>query len=138
MNFNLPVLAENGYTFNPKNPLNEDETLDIEVTVRGVKSRKVRDFMVAKLKAERKAENAKKNKKDEDDNFDIEALDASMAEIAANRIIGWKNITVTNDKGKEVEFEYSEANALELMTKYDWLRTEVIEQSNAVANFTKS
>lgn len=134
--FNLPELAEQGYELTILDPIDNEPT-DVIFTVRGMKSKKVREFMVAKMKQERKAEKARKGKK-EDDDLDLEqldSLDASMAEITANRVITFRNVTVTNDKGKEVELEPTEENILMLMQQHEWIREQILKASNDLVNF---
>ena len=128
--YNLTQAAENGYEFEVVHP-DTQEGLDGYITVRGERSKVVvayqRKMMNQQLKAD--AVQARKGNKDAKVKLVEDYIDDSI-DSATIRIIGWRNI-----KKEGVDIPFSVEAAVTLFEEYDWIRSQVLEVSNASENF---
>ena len=124
---NIAELAETGYEFAIKLP--DGTPTDFLVTVRGhhspaVKAHSKRTFNQMQLKEQQ----AKRKGKD----FDLSLDDAEdmAVESAVMRLVTWKGL---EEDGKEIKF--SQESAKRIMRELDWVRAQVLEESEIAANF---
>ena len=125
---NLSEKAETGYEFEVKLP--DGTSTDFFITVRGNLSPKMKKYskdlfnkmQMKKLQAERR------NKGEQP--IDLDEAEATLIESAVARIVTWKGL---EDGGKVVE--PTQENIVRIMTELDWVRTQVLEESDNAANF---
>ena len=125
---NLSEKAEAGYEFEVKLP--DGSSTDFYITVRGNQSPKIKKFSKDLFnKMQMKDLQAKRKGKGEQP-VDLDEAEATLIESAVARIVTWKGL---EDGGKVVE--PTQENIVRIMTELDWVRTQVLEESDNAANF---
>ena len=125
---NLSEKAEAGYEFEVKLP--DGSSTDFYITVRGNQSPKIKKFSKDLFnKMQMKDLQAKRKGKGEQP-VDLDEAEATLIESAVVRIVTWKGL---EDDGKVVE--PTQENIVRIMTELDWVRTQVLEESDNAANF---
>ena len=125
---NLSEKAEAGYEFEVKLP--DGASTDFYITVRGNQSPKMKKFSKDLFnKMQMKELQAKRRGKGEQP-VDLDEAEATLIESAVARIVTWKGL---EDGGKVVE--PTQENIVRIMTELDWVRTQVLEESDNAANF---
>lgn len=127
---NPAKLAEAGYTFEVETEAGVKT--GIKLTVRGSSSPVVKAH-ARKVYQEQKIREQQAKRRGKELETDLDEADDTMAEFAAKRLIGWEGLV---EDGKEVK--YSEAEAYRIMREYDFLRVQVLDESDNVLNFSKS
>ena len=134
---NLKAQAEDGYEFELLIPETNDPT-DGFVKVRGSMSEVVQNFARKKYRERQQKEDAwKRNTRNHNKDFPemtLEEAEEFSIESASIRVLGWRNIEL--EEGKPLEFNAE--NLQKVLKDHSWIRTQIIEQSDSVANFTKS
>ena len=128
MTFDLATLdfaakAEEGAVMQVKHPLT-GEALGINITLIGTDSKTFRDISKSRATASLK----KKTRE-----IDLDQNEADAVELLAKCTKGWSRIT---ESGKEVVFSYE--NAVQLYTKYLWLREQIDRFMADRSNFLPS
>lgn len=102
------------------------------VTIRGTESKIAKTYLRKKFLEYQREELAKaRNKsKQKDEVKTIEELEEENTELAITRIISWEGII---DEGKDVPFNSD--NARRILTEHSWIRDQILEESNNLANF---
>ena len=124
---NIAELAETGYEFAVKLP--DGTPTDFSITVRGQHSPSVKAYSKRVFnQMQIKEQQAKRKGKD----FDLSLEDAEdmAVDSAVTRIVTWKGL---EEDGKEIKF--SAENAKRIMRELDWVRAQVLEESDIAANF---
>ena len=125
---NLAEMAETGYEFEVKLP--DGAATDFYITVRGNLSPKMKKYSKDLFnKMQMKELQAKR--KGKQDIVDLDEAEETLIESAAVRIVTWKGL---EEDGKVVE--PTPENIKRVMAEHDWIRTQVIEESDNAANFT--
>lgn len=124
---NLSELAEAGFEFEVEFPGSFEPT-GFFVKVRGNDSPKVKQFTIKKIK---EAEAQKRANRNKEEKIDFEELEDLAVESCLVRLIGWKGLF---EDEKPVEFSLE--NARRVLTEHDWIRTQILDKSNDVSNFT--
>jgi len=124
---NLTDLSEEGFEFELKFPGSVEPT-GAFVTVRGSDAPKVKAHF---RKTQAQLEQRKKSQRLKDQDLTPDELDDLLVEAALVRIKSWRGIE--ND-GETLPF--TEDNARMVLTEHEWIRSQVIEESNTVGNFT--
>ena len=125
---NLAVIAEAGYEFEVKLP--DGAATDFHITVRGNLSPKMKKYSKDLFnKMQMKEMQAKR--KGKQDMIDLDEAEETLIESAAVRVVTWKGL---EEDGKVVE--PTPENIKRVMAEHDWIRTQVIEESDNAANFT--
>ena len=125
---NLSEKAEAGYEFEVQLP--DGSSTDFYITVRGNQSPKIKKFSKDLFnKMQMKELQAKRRGKGEQP-VDLDEAEATLIESAVARIVTWKGL---EDDGKVVE--PTQENIVRIMTELDWVRTQVLEESDNAANF---
>ena len=125
---NLAEIAEAGYEFEVKLP--DGASTDFYITVRGNQSPKIKKFSKDLFnKMQMKDLQAKRKGKGEQP-VDLDEAEATLIESAVARIVTWKGL---EDDGKVVE--PTQENIVRIMTELDWVRGQVLEESDNAANF---
>lgn len=134
---NLKAQAEDGYEFELLIPETNDPT-DGFVKVRGSMSEVVQNFARKKYRERQQKEDAwKRNTRNHNKDFPemtLEEAEEFSIESASIRVLGWRNIEL--EEGNPLEFNAE--NLQKVLKDHSWIRTQIIEQSDSVANFTKS
>ena len=125
---NLSEKAETGYEFEVKLP--DGSSTDFFITVRGNLSPKMKKYskdlfnkmQMKKLQAE------KRNKGEQP--IDLDEAEATLTESSVARIVTWRGL---EDDGKVVE--PTPENIKRIMQELDWVRGQVLEESDNAANF---
>ena len=126
---NLSEKAEAGYEFEVKLP--DGASTDFFITVRGNQSPKMKKYSKDLFnKMQMKELQAKRRGKGEQP-VDLDEAEATLIESATARIVTWKGL---EEDGKVVE--PTPENIKRVMAEHDWIRTQVIEESDNAANFT--
>ena len=71
-----------------------------------------------------------KRKGKEDEQISLEEAEEMAVENALVRLVGWEGIS---EDGKEVKF--SKEKAREVLTNHNWVREQIISESQDVLNF---
>ena len=125
---NLSEKAEAGYEFEVRLP--DGSSTDFYITVRGNQSPKIKKFskdLFNKLQMkDLQAEKRNKGKQP----IDLDEAEATLIESAATRVITWKGL---EDDGKVVE--PTPENITRIMADLDWVRKQVLDESDNDANF---
>ena len=125
---NLSEKAEAGYEFEVQLP--DGSSTDFYITVRGNQSPKIKKFSKDLFnKMQMKELQAKRRGKGEQP-VDLDEAEATLIESAVARIVTWKGL---EDDGKVVE--PTQENVVRIMTELDWVRAQVLEESDNAANF---
>ena len=125
---NLSEKAEAGYEFEVKLP--DGTSTDFFITVRGNQSPKMKKYSKDLFnKMQMKELQAKRRGKGEQP-VDLDEAEATLIESAVARIVTWKGL---EDGGKVVE--PTQENFVRIMTDLDWVRKQVLDESDNAANF---
>lgn len=125
---NLSLAAEAGYEFEVCDP-DTGEGLGGFITVRGARSKVVEQYNRKVANEQIRQENAQKAKGKEKIRL-VEELIEDLNEMAAVRVIGWRNITKEG-----VDLPFTKENAIAIFQDYDWIRAQVMEASNDSEKF---
>ena len=125
---NLSEKAEAGYEFEVKLP--DGSSTDFYITVRGNLSPKMKKYSKDLFnKMQMKDLQAEKRNKGKQP-IDLDEAEATLIESAATRIVTWKGL---EEGGKVVE--PTPENIKRIMQELDWVRGQVLEESDNAANF---
>ena len=125
---NLAEQAEAGHEFEVKLP--DGSSTDFFITVRGNLSPKMKKYSKDLFnKMQMKKLQAKRRNKGEQP-IDLDEAEATFIESAAARIVTWKGL---EEDGKVVE--PTPENIKRIMQELDWVRGQVLEESDNAANF---
>ena len=125
---NLAEQAEAGHEFEVKLP--DGSSTDFFITVRGNLSAKMKKYSKDLFnKMQMKELQAKRRGKGEQP-VDLDEAEATLIESAAARIVTWKGL---EEDGKVVE--PTQENFIRIMTDLDWVRKQVLDESDNDANF---
>ena len=125
---NLSEKAEAGYEFEVQLP--DGSSTDFYITVRGNQSPKIKKFSKDLFNKMQMKELQAKRKGKGEQPVDLDEAEATLIESAVARIVTWKGL---EDGGKVVE--PTQENVVRIMTELDWVRTQVLEESDNAANF---
>ena len=125
---NLAEQAEAGYEFEVKLP--DGSSTDFYITVRGNLSPKVKKFSKDLFNQLQLKELQAKRKGKADQPVDLEEAEETLVKSAVARIVTWKGL---EDDGKVVE--PTQENFVRIMTELDWVRKQVLDESDNDANF---
>ena len=125
---NLAEQAENGYEFEVKLP--DGSSTDFFITVRGNLSPKIKKYSKDLFNKMQQKELNNKRKGKAEQPMDIEEAEATLVDSAVVRIITWRGL---EEDG--VVVEPTPENFKRIMTELDWVRSQVIEESDNAANF---
>lgn len=125
---NLAEQAENGYEFEVKLP--DGSSTDFFITVRGNLSPKIKKYSKDLFNKMQQKELNNKRKGKAEQPMDIEEAEATLVDSAVVRIITWRGL---EEDGAVVE--PTPENFKRIMTELDWVRSQVIEESDNAANF---
>ena len=125
---NLAEQAEAGYEFEVKLP--DGSSTDFYITVRGNLSPKVKKFSKDLFNQLQLKELQAKRKGKTDQPVDLEEAEETLIKSAVARIVTWKGL---EDGGKVVE--PTQENFIRIMTELDWVRKQVLDESDNDANF---
>ena len=124
---NLAEIAEAGYEFEVKLP--DGASTDFYITVRGNLSPKMKKYSKDLFnKMQMKELQAKR--KGKQDIVDLDEAEETLIESAAVRVVTWKGL---EEDGKEVK--PTEENFKRIMREQDWIRSQVLDESDIAANF---
>lgn len=125
---NLAEQAENGYEFEVKLP--DGSSTDFFITVRGNLSPKIKKYSKDLFNKMQQKELNNKRKGKGEQPMDIDEAEATLVDSAVVRIITWRGL---EEDGAVVE--PTPENFKRIMTELDWVRSQVIEESDNAANF---
>ena len=125
---NLAEQAEAGYEFEVKLP--DGSSTDFYITVRGNLSPKVKKFSKDLFNQLQQKELQAKRKGKADQPVDLDEAEETLIKSAVARIVTWKGL---EDGGKVVE--PTQENFVRIMTELDWVRKQVLDESDNDANF---
>lgn len=125
---NLAEQAEAGYEFEVKLP--DGSSTDFYITVRGNLSPKVKKFSKDLFNQLQLKELQAKRKGKADQPVDLDEAEETLVKSAVARIVTWKGL---EDGGKVVE--PTQENFVRIMTELDWVRKQVLDESDNDANF---
>ena len=125
---NLSEKAEAGYEFEVKLP--DGSPTDFYITVRGNQSPKIKKFSKDLFNKLQMKELQAKRKGKADQPVDLDEAEQTLVDSAVARIITWKGL---EEGGKVVE--PTPDNIVRIMTELDWVRKQVLEESDNAANF---
>ena len=125
---NLAEQAEAGYEFEVKLP--DGSSTDFYITVRGNLSPKVKKFSKDLFNQLQLKELQAKRKGKADQPVDLEEAEETLVKSAVARIVTWKGL---EDGGKVVD--PTQENFVRIMTELDWVRKQVLDESDNDANF---
>ena len=115
-------IAEAGYEFNLKLP--SGVSTDCFIRVRGIHSPVVRQYQKKKYNEyQLKVQAAKRKGKEYE--MDLDEAEELGVEAAVVRVQGWKGLA---EGGKELPF--TKENCEKVMKNHEWLREQVMEESN--------
>lgn len=120
-------IAEVGYEFEVVTPAGEKT--GIKIKVRGEQSPTVRNHG-RKVYQEMKMKEQQAKRKGREYELDLDEAEEMSVEAAVVRTISWDGVV---EDGKAVKFSKEEAKRV--FTEYEWIRTQVLEQSNNIFNF---
>ena len=124
---NLSEKAETGYEFEVKLP--NGTSTDFFITVRGTQSPKVKAYS-KKVFNQMQIKEQQMKRKGREVEFNLEDAEDMAVESAAIRIVTWRGL---EEDGKEVK--PTEENLKRIMREQDWIRSQVLDESDIAANF---
>ena len=124
---NLAEMAETGYEFEVKLP--DGFPTDFYITVRGTQSPKVKAYS-KKVFNQMQIKEQQMKRKGKEVEFNLEDAEDLAVESAAIRIVAWRGL---EEDGKEVK--PTEENFKRIMREQDWIRSQVLDESDIAANF---
>ena len=119
--------AEVGYEFEVVTPAGEKT--GIKIKVRGEQSPTVRNHG-RKVYQEMKMKEQQAKRKGREYELDLDEAEEMSVEAAVVRTISWEGVV---EDGKAVKFSKDEAKRI--YTEHEWIRSQVLEQSNNIFNF---
>lgn len=125
---NLAEQAETGYEFEVKLP--DGTSTDFFITVRGNLSPKIKKYSKDLFNKMQIEDQRNKRKGKSTDLIDLDDAEQTLVESASVRVITWKGL---EDDG--VVVEPTPENIKRIMTELDWVRSQVLEESDNNANF---
>jgi len=125
---NLSEKAEAGYEFEVQLP--DGSSTDFYITVRGNQSPKIKKFSKDLFNKLQIKELQAKRKGKAEQPIDLDEAEQTLVESAAARVITWKGL---EDDGKVVE--PTPENITRIMEDLDWVRKQVLDESDNDANF---
>ena len=125
---NLAEQAETGYEFEVKLP--DGAGTDFFITVRGNLSPKIKKYSKDLFNKMQIEDQRNKRKGKSTDLIDLDDAEQTLVESASVRVITWKGL---EDDG--VVVEPTPENIKRIMTELDWVRSQVLEESDNNANF---
>ena len=125
---NLSEKAEAGYEFEVKLP--DGSPTDFYITVRGNQSPKIKKFSKDLFNKLQMKELQAKRKGKADQPVDLDEAEQTLVDSAVARIITWKGL---EEGGKVVEPTHD--NIVRIMTELDWVRKQVLDESDNDSNF---
>ena len=125
---NLSEKAEAGYEFEVKLP--DGSPTDFYITVRGNQSPKIKKFSKDLFNKLQMKELQAKRKGKADQPVDLDEAEQTLVDSAVARIITWKGL---EEGGKVVE--PTTDNIVRIMTELDWVRKQVLDESDNDSNF---
>lgn len=126
---NLSDKAEVGYEFELLIPEVKEKT-GAFITVRGTQSPKVKSYARKKFAEFQQKEQVAKRKGKEVEPINLDEAEDMAIEAALVRTISWRGF---EEDGKELPF--SEENAKRIFREHSWIREQVLEESDLLANF---
>ena len=120
--------AEAGYEFEVQLP--DGSSTDFYITVRGNQSPKIKKFSKDLFNKLQIKELQAKRKGKAEQPIDLDEAEQTLIESAAARVITWKGL---EDDGKVVE--PTPENITRIMADLDWVRKQVLDESDNDANF---
>ena len=124
---NLAEMAETCQQFEVKPP--EGPPTDFYITVRGTQSPKVKAYS-KKVFNQMQIKEQQMKRKGKEVEFNLEDAEDMAVESAAIRIVAWRGL---EEDGKEVK--PTEENLKRIMREQDWIRSQVLDESDIAANF---
>ena len=125
---NLAEQAEAGHEFEVKLP--DGSSTDFFITVRGNLSPKMKKYSKDLFNKMQMEELRNKRKGKGEQPIDLDEAEQTLIESAAARVITWKGL---EDDGKVVE--PTPENITRIMADLDWVRKQVLDESDNDANF---
>lgn len=126
----LAKKAEEGYEFEVKKP--DGTSADgWKITVRGNLSPTIKKYSKDLFNKIQQKELNNKRKGKGDQPMDIEEAEATLIESACVRVKSWTGLEAGG-----VPLEPTPENIKMIMTKLEWVRSQVIDESDNAANFT--
>ena len=125
----LAAQAEAGYEFEVKKP-NGESADDFKITVRGNLSPKIKKYSKDLFNKMQMKELQNKRKGKGEQPVDLDEAEATLIESACVRVITWTGLEAGG-----VPIEPTPENIKMIMTKLDWVRSQVLEESDNSANF---
>ena len=125
---NLSEKAEAGYEFEVKLP--DGASTDFFITVRGNQSPKMKKYSKDLFNKMQMEELRNKRKGKGEQPIDLDEAEQTLVESAATRIVTWRGL---EEDGKVVE--PTPENFKRIMLEQDWIRAQVLEQSDDASNF---
>lgn len=126
---NLAELSEAGYEFELRIPDTNEGTGGF-ITVRGSNSPKVKAHGKKTFNAMQLKETMAKRKNRDPEPMTLDEAEEMAIESALVRIISWRGIS----EGKDV-LAFDPKLARRILQEHDWIRSQIIDESDAVANF---
>jgi len=121
--------AETGYEFEVKLP-DGSYADDFKITVRGNLSPKIKKYSKDLFNKMQMKELQNKRKGKGEQPVDLDEAEATLIESACVRVITWTGLEAGG-----VPIEPTPENIKMIMTKLDWVRSQVLEESDNSANF---
>ena len=121
--------AETGYEFEVKLPDGSDAD-DFKITVRGKLSPKIKKYNKDLFNKMQMKDLQNKRKGKGEQPVDLDEAEATLIESACVRVITWTGLEAGG-----VPIEPTPENIKMIMTKLDWVRSQVLEESDNSANF---
>jgi hypothetical protein len=125
---NLSEKAEAGYEFEVKLP--DGSSTDFYITVRGNQSPKIKKFSKDLFNKLQMKELQAKRKGKADQPVDLDEAEQTLIDSAVARVITWKGL---EEGGKVVE--PTPDNIVRIMQELDWVRKQVLDESDNDSNF---
>jgi hypothetical protein len=125
---NLAEQAETGYEFEVKLP--DGGSTDFYITVRGNLSHKMKKYSKDLFNKMQMKEIQNKRRGKGEQPIDLDEAEQTLVESAVARIVTWRGL---EEDGKVVE--PTQENLAKVMLEHDWIRSQVLEQSDDAANF---
>lgn len=124
---NLAEKAEAGHRFEVKLP--DGSPTDFYITVRGTLSPKVKAYG-KKLFNQMQIKEQQLKRKGKEAEFSLEEAEEMAVDSASLRVITWEGL---QEDGKDIP--PTEDNIKRIMRELDWVRSQVLDESDIAANF---
>lgn len=126
---NLAAVSEAGYEFELLYPGLNEKT-GAFVTVRGADSKVIRAYSRKKFTEHQMRQKMDKRKGKDTDDFNIDVAEDTLIEATIERVISWRGLGFD-----AVEVPFTKENAERVFREHDWIRKQVMEESDNVLNF---